>query len=364
MDKEKPVITNQPPRSKKIKIVDTYREQLVDLFLLRNPQYRFIKDYAKPLAQFINKAPKGKWVYYPWINTCAHVLPEKFYQEVRTGRNKEIITTQEQEKFYNLNVGVAGLSVGSHAALTIAMMGGGKNMKVADLDHLSPSNLNRVGYSLLDIGLAKSKLASRHIYQVNPYAKIQTFSNGITDDNIKDFFTGGPKLDVLIEEMDNLEMKIKVRLFAKKIGVPVIMATDNADNIFVDIERYDQNKNLKIFNGRVGNLTLSDFKKILPKEMPRLSTKIAGKDKVAPRMQKSLLQVGKTIYSWPQLGDAAMLSGIAIAYLVRRIATKQPLQSGQYEINLDSIFDPTYFTSESIKNRKKELNIFLNNLGL
>jgi len=364
MDKEKPIIVKNIKSISQSKLVDTYYDQLVDLFLLQNPQCRFNKNYHQPLAEFIRRASKGNWLYFPWLDKYVHVLPEKDFLTVRTGRNREIITQVEQKKFYDCKVGVAGLSVGSHAAISIAVMGGSKFMKLADLDILSPSNLNRVRYTLFDIGKSKCTLASQQIYQINPYANIKIFSQGITDKNLYNFLAGPPKLDVLIEEMDNLEMKIKIRLAARKLGIPVIMATDNADNILVDVERYDQNRNLKIFNGRIGNFTISDFKKIKPSELPRLSTKIAGQDKVAPRMQRSLLGVGKTIYSWPQLGDAAMLSGVSIAYLVRRLANHQPLKSGQYEINFDEIFDPTYHQPNKIRYRKKELDNFLNIIGL
>lgn len=364
MDKNKPIIKKSVAKINKAKLVDTYQDQLIDLFLLQNPHYRFIKNYKQPLTDFIKKAHQGNWFYFPWLDKYVRVLPEKDFLTVRTGRNKQIITAREQEKFYNFNIGIAGLSVGSHAAISIAVMGGGKNMKLADLDVLSPSNLNRVRYTLFDLGKAKCDLASQQIYQINPYAKIINYTRGLNEKNLFDFLAGPPKLDVLIEEMDNLEMKIAIRLAAKKLKIPVIMATDNADNIIVDVERYDQDKNLKIFNGRVGNLTLEEFKKINPADMPRLSTKIAGQDKVAPRMQKSLLQVGKTIYSWPQLGDAAMLSGVTIAYLVRRLANNQPLNSGQYEVNLDAIFDPTYYQPKMVTKRKKELKNFLNIIGL
>jgi len=70
-------------------------------------------------------------------------------------------------------------------------------------------------------------------------------------------------------------------------------------------------------------------------------------------MTESLLQVGKTIYSWPQLGDAATLSGVAIAYALRRIALKQPLTQQKVEISLDSIFDPTYADGKTERDARR-----------
>lgn len=119
-----------------------------------------------------------------------------------------------------------------------------------------------------------------------------------------------------------------------------------------------------IFNGVAGRLTLKEFQKILPQNMPGLATKIAGPGFVAPRMLTSLLEVGKTLYSWPQLGDAATLSGVVIAYLVKRMALGEKVQSGKQEVNLDSIFDPDYNTPQAFEARESVRKNILNTIGL
>jgi len=64
----------------------------------------------------------------------------------------------------------------------------------------------------------------------------------------------------------------------------------------MDVERYDLHSDLQLFNGVAGDLTMEEFQNLSPKDMPKLSTKIAGPNLVAPRMADSLLEVGKTIY--------------------------------------------------------------------
>lgn len=349
-------------------IIDKYDELLEDLFLIRNPRFKFEPNYKKEFGEFVNKHKDntsleevGEWFYFPWNKTLIHYLPDDMHQEIRTARNKNIITKDEQEKFYNTTVGVAGLSVGSHGVLTLAMMGGSKTIKVSDLDVVSGSNLNRIRHSFTVIGKNKCDIAVEELYQINPYADVHSYNKGITDENIDKFMSG---LDVLVEELDNLEMKIKLRIKAKELGIPVIMATDNGDNVIVDIERYDLDKNTKIFNGVAGDLTLEEFQKIPPQEMPKLATKIAGPKVVVPRMLTSLLEVGKTLYSWPQLGDAATLSGVVIAYIIRRIALGEKVRSGKLEVNLDAIFDPNYNTKEAIDAREKIRENFLKTIGL
>ncbi len=354
------------------RMVDYYGEMLEELFCIRNPQYRFDKsNYEAAFKAFVDEYLQGqpleyagKWFYFPWSRLLVHYLDDELHQEIRTARNRNLITAEEQKKFYNFKIGIAGLSVGSHAALTLAMMGAGRLMKLADRDTISASNLNRLRYDFGMLGMNKCDVVAQQIFQIDPYAELHAYNAGIAPENINEFLAGPPKVDVLVEEIDNLEMKLRLRLEAKKLGIPVVMATDNGDNVIVDIERFDMDSNLEIFHGVLGENPLEEFSKMTPRDLPRLSTKIAGPNLVATRMHRSLLEVGKTLYSWPQLGDAATLSGVAVAYAVKRLALSEPIESGKYEVNLDAIFDPDYHDSEVAASRNGERRAFLKTMGL
>lgn len=348
-------------------VIDRYEELIKEIFLIRNPRYKFGGDYQTELAAFIADhlggrpiAEAGQWFYFERDKKVVHFLPDRMHQEIRTARNKNIITAEEQEKCYDFTVGIAGMSVGSHPALTLAMMGAARRIKIADPDVISGSNLNRIRYDFTKLGENKCDLVEELIYKMNPYAEVHAYPQGVTEENIHEFLDG---LDVLVEEVDHLEMKIQLRLEAKKRGIPVVMATDNGDNVIVDIERYDLDPNLQIFNGVAGDLTLDEFKTFPPMELPRLATKIAGPKVVANRMLESVLEVGKTLYSWPQMGDAATLAGVAIAYVVKRLALGEPLASGKLEVNLDAIFDPDYFKEASVAAREAKKKELLGKIG-
>lgn len=350
--------------------LDTYKEQLEDLFLIRNPKYKFNKNYKEDFEKFwkehlSSKSPKevGSWFYFPWNKLLVHYLEDSLHQELRTARNKNLITAEEQERFYNFKVGIAGLSVGSHAALTLAMMGGVRVMKLADPDVVSGSNLNRIRFDFTTVGINKCDLVTYLVYQANPYAEIYLYPQGLSPDNLVEFLAGPPKLDAVVELMDNPELKIRLRLEARKLGIPVLMGTDNGDNIIYDVERFDLDPKLQLFNGAAGDLTLEEFQKFPPQELPKLATKIAGPDFVVPRMLDSVSQVGKILYSWPQLGDAATLAGLTTAYLIKRLATGQKIKTGRMEVNLDSIFDPDYLLPEEVKKRNDYRKSFLKNIG-
>jgi molybdopterin/thiamine biosynthesis adenylyltransferase len=348
------------------KVIDTYRLQLEDLFLIRNPRFRFNKNYQKDLTKFVKEHTKGlplekcgNWVYFPWNGLLVHYLEDSLHQELRTARNKNFITSEEQEKLYNATIGIAGLSVGSNIAIALSLMGACRKMKLADPDVIAPSNLNRIITDFTNIGINKAVVIARYIYQVNPYAEVEIFEEGINKKNIKEFLKD---LDILIEELDDIEIKIEIRKLARRKKIPVIMATDNGDNVIIDIERFDIKPNLPLFHGNIKNIDYKNINKNIPKLYKAMS-KIIGLQFVPSRIMQSIFEVGKTIYSWPQLITAAMLSGVVVAYVVKKIILNEKIKSGKLEVNLNKIFDKDY--NKEIRNRKiliKQFNQWLKSL--
>ncbi|MBI4136026.1 MAG: ThiF family adenylyltransferase [Candidatus Vogelbacteria bacterium] len=322
-----------------IQVVDQTRANLEELFLLRHPQYRFDKNYQTPLADFLkiyDRPDFGQWFYFPWLNLLVRYLPEPLHLELRTGRNKNLITTAEQNRFYYSTVAILGLSVGSHAAAVIAMTGGSCRFKLADPDVLSGDNLNRIRAGFPDVGMKKVVIAARQILAINPYAEIELYPDGLTEENASEILNDS---DVVIEETDNPYWKLRVRELSRERGLAVLMGTDNGDGAIVDIERYDLNKDAPILNGLIGDLTAAGLKNMPPTDLPKIAAKIAGADLVVPRMLESVAEVGKTLYSWPQLGTAANLCGSLLAYLARRIVTgDRALKSGRYTVGPETIF--------------------------
>lgn len=341
-------------------IIDTYQDQLEDVFLIRNPQFRYNKNYKKELEVFISEHSQnksldkcGKWVYFPWNNNLVHYLDDDILQEVRTARNKNYILAEEQTKFYNFSVGVTGLSVGSHGALTIALMGGAKKLKLADPDTISPSNLNRLRFDFMDIGKNKAELIAQYIYQLNPYADISVYSEGINETNMSEFMDG---LDLVIEELDDIEVKVQMRREAQRRRIPVVMATDNGDDVIIDIERFDLNPDLPIFGGKLDNFDLKELK-TNPIKMYEAMATIIDISLVPQRILHSVAEVGKTIYSWPQVASAATLSGATLAYVVRKIALGEKVADGKIEISLEAALDPFY--EQNKKTRVAEAEKFI-----
>lgn len=337
-----------------ITVVNEVENQLDELFLLRNPRLRFSADYSQSQHKFTaGKLHRIVWFYYPWLKKLVAFLPENMHNELRTGRNRNLITVEEQKKFYNSHIGILGLSVGSHVALTIVLTGGGKNLTLADPDTISGSNINRIRTGFYNIGLNKTKAVARQIYEINPYSQIKIFPKGLNESNIKAFFKA--RLDLIVEETDLPYLKIKCRELARPLGIPVIMAADNSDGIIADVERFDKNKKLPILHGLIGKTTANEFKNIPPRQMPKIMAKIAGANLSTVRMLESVMQVGKSIYSWPQLGNAAALCGSVLTFIARSIILGKPIKSGRISISPQDIFLPA--TAKETKRRDRILKM-------
>jgi hypothetical protein len=290
-----------------------------------------------------------------------HILPEEDFWLVRTNRNHNLINFEEQEKFYNATVGVGGLSVGSSVVYALVLQGGPKHIKLADMDRLALSNTNRILSGIQNLGVLKVEMAARMVYEINPYTEIELFPEGLTDDNIERFFEG---LDVMIDELDSFPIKYRIREHCKKNHIPLFQAADNGDNGVMDIERYDLDPNIDFFHGRLGEVTYDSFLKLDKFGIGKTITQLVGPENVTERMQQSLLEMGKTIVSWPQLGGAALLNGAAVAYGVRKVLNNQPLNASRVLLNMDSMLDPTYHDPDQIERRNKITDDFQKMFGL
>jgi molybdopterin/thiamine biosynthesis adenylyltransferase len=337
-------------------VVDEIAQQLEEIYYIRHPQTMLgnanpvdVKKYTSELIDNINVNEFGIWVYYPWNNHIVHFLPEDLHTELRTSRNRNLITVNEQSKYYQSSVGVAGLSIGNSVVGTLLHTGGSKYMRLADFDTLSASNTNRIRTSFINLGVKKTTIAAQEIYEVNPYAQLKLYSGGINNENLESFLNNPRKLDVLIEEMDNIYLKIQIRLLARQNRIPVVMATDNGDNIILDIERYDLDQNYPLLHGDISEKELLLIKPNTPKPITaKIITRWVHPENVAFRMQKSLLELGKTLYTWPQLGTAAFLSGCAVSYAVRSIIVGEHLESGKYKISLDQGIGSSFENDKNI----------------
>jgi len=322
-----------------VNIIDTIDSQLRELIKIKNAHKILAEnEYHELIAQHLgqyNIENYGVWVYYPWNKNLIHILGENEFIELRTNRNKHKITPEEMQVLSSKKVGVIGLSVGHSIALTIATERICSEIRLADFDTLELSNLNRIRTGLHNLGLPKVIFAAREISEIDPYISIKIFEDGITENNISDFFEGNGKLDVAIEVCDSLETKIATRLYAKRICVPVVMDTN--DRGMLDIERFDIEPDRPIFHGLINDIDLLNIREIGAQERIQILMKLVSFENCSERLKYSMTEIGKTITTWPQLASAVVLGGAMTTDITRRILLKQLQCSGRFYIDLEKL---------------------------
>lgn len=319
-----------------VKIVDTLEDQLDELYIVNNP----LAISHEALEGSLKKTPEiheGVWVYIPWKDVLVRILKQNDYQKLRLSRNKDLITDGEQSILETKNIGIIGLNVGNPGAIACALEGIGSYFKLADFDPLSLSNLNRFRAGISELGVNKATISMRQMLEINPYLHIDVFEEGITQQNIFSFLED-PKIDILIEEVDNLKIKIQVRELAKQKKIPVVMVTGNGENVIVDIERYDQEPDLEILSGFLDN-SLIDQIKVIKKgegtyeERIRLARDFMGEKYLDERLLSSFEKVGKTLAGIPQIAESSFLRGAVLCHFVKHILLRNDIPSGRYEVS-------------------------------
>ena len=306
-------------------IIDAFKRQIKELFIIDNLE--FVGQEKKKIygsKEFGNykrlKADSFKYYYYPWNNTLVKCVEEEDYFRLKTDRNRDLIREDEQKMLYDYKVAVFGMSVGSNISIAIAQAGISKNMVIADFDELDTTNMNRILAGVHQIGLNKTTIAARRIYEDNPFANVTVLDKGINKVLLEQLLKEG-KIECIVEEIDDMPMKIEIRKLAIKYKVPVLMITDNGDRAVLHIERYDLGYK-KIFEEDIKYWDKKMKKCKTPKDFADIiiNNIVGDKSKVDPRMMDSVMKVfQRKFVSWPQLGSAALLGSVAVTVAIKQI---------------------------------------------
>ena len=317
--------------------IDTLGEQVHELNLVRDPR-KISHGALDPNVKAEVTERQGVWAYFPWKHTAVRILAQTDYEELRLSRNKNLITGEEQNAVRRATIAVAGLNVGNPGAVCLALEGVGAQFKLADFDPLSVSNLNRFRAGLTDLNINKAIISARQMMEINPYLAIEIYEKGLDAGNTEAFLIS-PKIDILIEEIDNLKIKLTLREYAKTHKIPVLMVTGNGEHVIIDVERYDVESDVKLLNGFIADDVVSGIKNIVPgqgtyEDRIRLARDFMGAPYLDPRLVASFEEVGKTIAGIPQLAESSFLRGAALCHFTKHILLKHAIPSGRYAISL------------------------------
>ena len=318
--------------------VDALGSSLRELFYIEHPDVQKSDRSAdERIREFVagSRNLDSVWVYYPWRKCAIRIPSEETYTRLRTARNRNLITESEQSAYRGSLIGIAGLSVGSSALYALTATGGPKKMKLADPDTIEITNLNRIRATLADVGASKTDVAARCVWELDPFAELELWREGVGASTLQKFITD-PRLDIFIDEMDDIELKFSARDICKKERIPVIMATDNGDGAILDVERFDVEPSRPIFHGRVtipeGGIRIGDRAQFI-----ELANSIIDPNHFTDRQRSSVVSIGTELSGVPQLATAAAIAGAALAWAVRQIATDGELPSGRYIIGCEQL---------------------------
>lgn len=197
----------------------------------------------------------GTYVYDAARNELYLVAPERWHRLALVTSNAKLMSepggvlpwAEIRARLESAVMGFAGVSVGGNVLEGWLREARPRRVKVADPDWVELTNLNRGERMSLRhaVGSRASRFDPANPYDVprvpkaeyiayesqlvDPYLEVDVYGEGLTRDNIERFLLGGdgePRLDVLVEEMDDMELKVRVREVAREHGIDVLMLSD------------------------------------------------------------------------------------------------------------------------------------------
>lgn len=333
-----------------------------ELFEYENPEHREDEEKLTEFAREVHAqgAEFGTWVLFPWSGVISRFPDKEKYRNLRTSRNRNLITQEEQHTLLDARIAVLGLSVGSKALEAMVESGIGGSYVLADNDQLESTNLNRISAGYLEIGDKKADSAAKRVSEKDPWIDITLLHDGLTAETAEAIFD----TDLIVEEMDSLPAKALARIIARDHRIPLIMAADVGKKSVVDVERYDEDDVKKImFDGRISESQAEAlaYGQVSPAENMRLMARHTGIRHLTKRLMDSVTLIGKEVNGIPQLGRSATRGGTNVTHAAESILLGQGLKSGRYPDSFREVFRQSrehslIDTMKAAKNLKKHLS--------
>ncbi|WP_446810226.1 ThiF family adenylyltransferase [Methylomonas sp. 2BW1-5-20] len=127
-------------------------------------------------------------------------------------RNIGWVTTEEQTILRGKKIAIAGMGgVGGSHLITLTRLGIGA-FHIADFDKFELPNFNRqVGATVSHLDKPKTAVMAEMAKDINPELKIKQFPDGVTSDNLSEFFTD---VDLYVDALDFFAFDAREKVFA------------------------------------------------------------------------------------------------------------------------------------------------------
>lgn len=138
-------------------------------------------------------------------------------------RNYGFWSEEEQAALMAARVAIAGVGGdGFQLGLKLARMGVAR-FSIADPEVFEPENVNRVeGATTSSIGRDKAEVFRERVLDINPHAEVETFLEGVTEDNIEPFMAGA-SLVLDESELTRPEIGTLIARRARLQGIPDLL---------------------------------------------------------------------------------------------------------------------------------------------
>lgn len=149
-------------------------------------------------------------------------METKFDRNLAFSRTLGLITQAELDALKDKTVAIAGLGgVGGSHLLTLVRLGIG-GFHISDMDTFSVENFNRqVGATMDSIGRPKIDVLEEMARAINPEVRIKKFPTGVSESNMKEFFTG---VDAYVDGLDFFAFQARQMVFRHcyQAGIPAV----------------------------------------------------------------------------------------------------------------------------------------------
>ncbi len=149
--------------------------------------------------------------------------PEAFWQEVFQP-HIGLFSEGERERLAKACVAIPGLGGAGGTHLISMVRSGVGRFRLADFDCFEPRNISRqYGARISDLGRPKVEVMAEEALNINPHIQIETFPEGINEENIDRFLDG---VDVILDGIEFFSFEARRLLYdkAREKGICVVIA--------------------------------------------------------------------------------------------------------------------------------------------
>ena len=218
-------------------------EKILDQKSSSDPVNKYLRREFKNYHQLKNKKRYGFYAFYFTRSLSLEAVvqfPElPVYKLALVASSGPLYNNRQQNKswyevrrlFNHSHVLVAGASVASRTASSLLRDGRIGYLTIGDPKPPNATNFNRTNYDVFDVATDESKAIAfaRQIHRQDPTQIIYLEPKGFSINNFAKYLRparGVPKVDLVVEAVDNILQKIEILKIAQKNQLPIMQIAD------------------------------------------------------------------------------------------------------------------------------------------